>query len=337
MDNTKLQQSEEILDSMMSGKLSVELSEDIREWIAEDQNRETKHEALRRQFDKQVRFTTRPSKYAYRMLDDNYRRLGIIGRHIRAPFWRVAMQVAVVLMPFAIIAGGVFWLVEGAEETIEPPKTAQTEIIVQDGDPNYIELPDGSRVWIREGTQLTYAGDFEHNRHVVLTGEAYFSVVSNPDYPFTVTGSGVTVKVTGTEFNVRAYKTDTAAQVTLISGTVEVTTRTDTHILAPKDQFLYDLITHEVTLRRVSDSELSKMKDGMLSFDNTPLEEVLHQIAQVYELDIQIEGEFDRSNTIRMKFNQNDSLEDILYAIQHVSGKPFDYRIDGSQILITVR
>lgn len=321
----------------MSGKLPVKLSEDIRGWIADDQHREPKDEALHQQFEKRVTFTTHPSKKAYRMLDENYKRLGVVGRHIRVPFWRIALQVAVVLMPFVLIAGGIFWLVEGAEDNIESPVATQTEIVIEKGDPNYMELPDGSQVWIREGTQLTYSGDFAHNRHVVLNGEAYFSVVSNPDYPFTVTGSGVTVKVTGTEFNVRAYEADTAAQVTLVSGKVEVTTRAATHVLTPKDQFLYDLITHEVTMRRVSDSELSKMKDGMLSFSDTPLAAVLQQIANVYDLQIRIEGELDAGNTIRMKFNESDSLEDILYAIQHVSSKPFDYRIDGAQLIITVR
>ncbi|EPR66393.1 FecR domain-containing protein [Cyclobacterium qasimii] len=48
-------------------------------------------------------------------------------------------------------------------------------------------LPDGSEIWMSTGSELEYAEDFSRNRKVKLTGEAFFKVKRNPDFPFQIT------------------------------------------------------------------------------------------------------------------------------------------------------
>jgi ferric-dicitrate binding protein FerR (iron transport regulator) len=57
---------------------------------------------------------------------------------------------------------------------------------------------------------------------VHLSGEAYFDVVSNKQNPFFIRTNSITVKVTGTRFNVRAYPAEQRSTTTLLHGNVEV-------------------------------------------------------------------------------------------------------------------
>jgi hypothetical protein len=91
------------------------------------------------------------------------------------------------------------------------------------GSKSVVSLPDGSRVWINAGSKMVYSTNFdEHNRSVVLEGEAYFDIVTDRENPFFVKTSGIKVKATGTQFNVRAYPDEEFIETTLVEGKVSV-------------------------------------------------------------------------------------------------------------------
>jgi transmembrane sensor len=56
-----------------------------------------------------------------------------------------------------------------------------------------------------------------------LDGEAWFDVTKNEKKPFVVHTPFYDVKVLGTQFNVKAYKTDTEIVTTLEEGSVQIT------------------------------------------------------------------------------------------------------------------
>src|SRR5690606_20057056 len=70
-----------------------------------------------------------------------------------------------------------------------------------------LTLPDGSRVWLNAASSIRYPTAFPGTeRHVEITGEAYFEVVGNPDKPFRVSLDDTTsITVLGTRFNVHVY------------------------------------------------------------------------------------------------------------------------------------
>jgi transmembrane sensor len=82
-----------------------------------------------------------------------------------------------------------------------------------------LSLPDGSRAEMN--AQTTLHTDFRHGRrHVRLEkGEAWFSVAKDPAHPFIVETPAGTVRVTGTQFNVRLAATG-RPEVTLLEGGV---------------------------------------------------------------------------------------------------------------------
>src|SRR5690606_10647404 len=81
-----------------------------------------------------------------------------------------------------------------------------------------------SKVWLNAASSLRYPVSFSaaKDRHVQLTGEAYFEVAKNENKPFLVTSGEQTVKVLGTHFNVNAYADEPSVKTTLLEGRVEV-------------------------------------------------------------------------------------------------------------------
>ncbi|WP_415909953.1 FecR family protein [Oleiharenicola sp. Vm1] len=83
-----------------------------------------------------------------------------------------------------------------------------------------LALPDGSRVELKDGTQLVVQYS-ETERRVKLTGgEAHFSVWKDKARPFVVDAAGVEVRAVGTAFNVRLDPRD--VQVIVTEGRVQV-------------------------------------------------------------------------------------------------------------------
>lgn len=92
-----------------------------------------------------------------------------------------------------------------------------------DGERKEIALEDGTRITLNAASDLSYPSAFDTNTRVVrLTGEAFFDVAHDTGRPFIVETSTLRIKVLGTQFNVKAFEDGTVAQVTLVTGKVEV-------------------------------------------------------------------------------------------------------------------
>jgi len=93
------------------------------------------------------------------------------------------------------------------------------EVYTKPGTRTKIELPDGTRVWLNDGTIFRYPESFSgEKREVFVDGEAYFEVKSNPKNPFVVKNPMMNTVVTGTHFNLNAYSADKFFEATLLEG-----------------------------------------------------------------------------------------------------------------------
>ena len=73
------------------------------------------------------------------------------------------------------------------------------KLVTSKGEKSYLQLPDGTKVWLNSCTTLEYAENYGHsNRSIYLDGEAYFEVAKNKDLPFVVKANGIDVKAIGT-------------------------------------------------------------------------------------------------------------------------------------------
>ncbi len=105
--------------------------------------------------------------------------------------WKIVAAAAVLLL---LVAGGRWW------------QTSRDGWITYTTPAYYVDsigLPDGSRIYMKAGSSLTYRRSFKEREVRLLQGEAYFDVVPDPQRQFLVVADRSTVKVLGTAFNVR--------------------------------------------------------------------------------------------------------------------------------------
>lgn len=97
------------------------------------------------------------------------------------------------------------------------------EVAAKFGTRSYVDLPDGSRLWLNAGSKVRYADGFATGtRELTLSGEAYFDIKHDPGQPFLIHAGGLDVRVLGTSLNVRAYPGDPVIETTLIQGKAEI-------------------------------------------------------------------------------------------------------------------
>ena len=85
-----------------------------------------------------------------------------------------------------------------------------------------VDLPDGSRVFMNQGAEISYPTGFNGNRTLELQGEAFFEVMADPGNPFRVRSGKVIVSVLGTSFNVKQQEKSDCIEVFVQSGEVQV-------------------------------------------------------------------------------------------------------------------
>ncbi len=97
------------------------------------------------------------------------------------------------------------------------------KIVTPKGSKAYVELADGSKVWLNAESKLTYPESFSENtRDVYLEGEGYFEIAKNKEKPFIVHTSKVNIRAVGTAFNVKSYSSEDIIQTTLVEGAVAI-------------------------------------------------------------------------------------------------------------------
>lgn len=205
---------------------------------------------------------------------------------LKKRFMRSFSKIAAILfLPLFLSSAVLFW--EWRETSgIED---AYAEIVCPMGARIQFALPDGSSGWLNSGSTLKYPVMFNGNRHIELSGEAFFKVTKNVFSPFTVSTARYDVKVLGTEFNVMAYPEDNSFQVTLQSGKValkDLKTR-QRLALSPNQRFVFDKRTQRSLLEDVETNNYTAWKEGKLIFRNTPLSEVISRLSRWYNVDME--------------------------------------------------
>lgn len=159
-------------------------------------------------------------------------------------------------------------------------------------------LSDGSHVWLNAGSSLTYPVAFAGNeRRVSITGEAYFEIATSPDpskggakRPFIVQKGDMSVRVLGTHFNINSYVDEDAIRVTLLEGAVSVVLPGQSAKLKPGEQAQVDAGQRIQTSNDVNIDEVMAWKNGLFSFDEVGIKEVMRQLARWYDVDVVYEG-----------------------------------------------
>jgi len=193
-------------------------------------------------------------------------------------------------------------------------------------------LEDNSKIWLRDGgSTLDIVTDFNQERTVALSGEAFFDITPDKDKPFVIQLANEDfIKVLGTSFNVinRAGELD----VVVYTGTVELHTMNRTHTLTKGDRV--SLINGATVKYKNQDAHKLSWKNNELIFDDTDFSSVLDAIANHYKVDFDLDkNSVNLANcSVREKFT-NETIAEIMVELSKHLG--FNYNIVGNQIKIT--
>jgi len=205
------------------------------------------------------------------------------------------------------------------------------------GNKSQMTLPDGTKVWLNSGSQITYGSNYNQKQRVVqLNGEAYFDVTKNPQCPFIVKVGSVDVKVLGTAFDVNAYNEDPSITVSLVRGLVSIESNTDQSRLAllhPNQKVVINKANLLCALTACDAVTESIWINNKLRFDGKTPDMLFKQLNRWYGVNFTVEkAPQDRRYWLTLK---SESLTETLQLINKIT--PIDYTIKGEEVTINYK
>ena len=279
----------------------------------------------------------------------------------KKPFYKRWITYATAALIIGIVLLYPFIASNDDHKIIASVKETANEISINRGSRTKIELPDGSQVWINSGSKLTYAASFKGNtRDVQLDGEAYFDVVKDAAHPFIVHTSGIDIKVLGTAFNVKAYKTEPFIEATLIHGSIEVINRnrpgTPSVMLKPHEKLIYNKypvadsrdqradvsiptepesysITIKPLSKNIADADIPETAwvYNKLSFEDERFEDLALKMERWYDLKIIFENDKLKNHRLSGSF-VNETAEQAFNELRFLV--PFKFTINNKEVKI---
>lgn len=212
-------------------------------------------------------------------------------------------------------------------------------LVIPKGGEYVMTLEDGTVVHLNSESKIEYPVRFtEKNREVYLEGEAYFKVVRREKQPFIVKTTHMDIKVSGTEFNVKAYSDEKWVQTTLVQGKVTVFSgpnRTVQHRLEAEQQAELDLEKGKLDIKRVNVAPFIAWKEGQFVFEGNHLEEIMSVLGKWYDFNVIYREEWIKNIEFAGKLNRSGSIEPILDVIRSTHKLHVD--IQGKTIVFNAK
>lgn len=314
-----------IIRKFLSGRFSRETEERVQQWIIRDENAKEKEQASLEYWNE---LDAETDSNTYKALERVNLRTGYNKEHLEnIAIYQKFTRIVAVVVPICLLAGGLLYFI--------PSGNKQIEISTAYGEQRSLFLPDSSEVWLNAGSTITYPETFtEENRLVTLDGEAYFSVRKDDTKPFIVETSGLSVKVLGTKFNVKAYANDESITTTLTSGKVEVNAQSQLpRILKPNERLTYDKNTSDIDVSAIDTTDSDSWVKGRLIFINATASEIFRTLERRYNIIIDNTLPVSASKRYTVKFLKNENLDEMLNILGDIVG--FTCQQSGNKIIIT--
>lgn len=300
------------------------VTKEVHQWLLSPEHADEKEAALYSLWDATKGHA---SKDTWKSLSDVYKKIGAeknptANNHLK--IWRYAA--AIVLLTVSI--SGTFFLTKNFNSEV-----TMVENFTPDGNMNRIELPDGSIVQTNSGTLLLYPETFKGDtRTVYLIGEANFNVKKNPNKPFIVKSTTVSVTAIGTEFNVAAYPDSDHIITTLINGKIKVDCdgSKKSYILTPGQQVTYKKNSATSSFENANLEDVTAWQKGIFVFRGNTMKEIMNALEHRFNVTFQCNISQFNEDKYNFRFRQSASIEEIMNIMQEIVLEGFDYRIEGN-------
>ncbi|HEY1164948.1 MAG TPA: FecR domain-containing protein [Chitinophaga sp.] len=195
-----------------------------------------------------------------------------------------------------------------------------------------VTLSDGTKVWLNSESSLTYPVVFGGTeRRVILKGEAYFEVSKNEQQPFIAQTEHADVFVLGTHFNIDAYKDEKTEKVTLLEGSVRLSTGTAKALLTPGEQGIIAPSQTGIDKKKVNVNQVMAWKAGYFVFRNNTIQDIMRQIGRWYDVEVVYEGELPKG-TFGGTYSRNKDIHELLKGLE-LTGL-VHFKIEGRRIIV---
>jgi ferric-dicitrate binding protein FerR (iron transport regulator) len=216
-----------------------------------------------------------------------------------------------------------------------PPATPggaprENVIRVSRGNEYRLRLGDGTVVWLNAESELRFPASFPPGeRRVHLRGEAYFEVEAAADRPFLVNYEGAEVEVLGTRFNVNAR----AQRTTLVEGRLLVRAPDGTtRELLPGETVATGTVTGGVALLSRDPRRFVAWHEGRYFFIETPVEEILDDLAPWYDVEIIFADHPARAQRFSGIISRHDSFETLMNLLECT--RTLSFTVSGRRVTI---
>jgi len=208
------------------------------------------------------------------------------------------------------------------------------QLVVPVAKRTFLELADGSKIWVNANTRVVYPVTFEKKkREIYVDGEIYLEVSPDKERPFIVKSKKMDIQVLGTKFDVSAYESKPEVSVVLVSGKVNV--KTDNRIesvLKPTDRLSYKKGTTDI--QTVNVENYISWKDGFYTFDNECFSTVLDKLSDYYGKRIEYSASV---GTLRCSgsLNLDEDMVKVLTGLE--STMPVNFTIERESVSVNVK
>lgn len=207
----------------------------------------------------------------------------------------------------------VYWEPEVGVDSLVEEK--YNTLVVPRGGEFFLELSDGTRVWLNSESKLHFPLRFKGmQRKVELEGEGYFEVMSDSVVPFHVLANGADLKVLGTSFNVTTYRGRTIA--TLVEGKVCLTYGGESVLMLPNLQAEVVPENGEILTREVDVKNFIMWKDGIFYFEGADLATIMERLSQWYDVDVAFDNEKLKELRFSVEMKRYEHIQDLLAKIE---------------------
>lgn len=206
-------------------------------------------------------------------------------------------------------------------------------LITSRGETYSLILADGTKVWLNSASSIQFPVAFKGKKRTVeIIGEAYFEVAHNANMPFQVKISDMEVQVLGTNFNINGYEDEGGIKTTLLEGSVKVSTKNSSMLIAPGEQTIINNATGKIRLKKDVDvEEALAWKNGKFIFQNANLNEIIKQLEKWYDVTFENQSKSGTEEFVGI-ISRDVNISQIIKMLEKTGNVKFE--IQGKKIIV---
>lgn len=284
---TDKDQIQPIITAYLSGKATAEERRKLDDWVKQSPDNDRYYQEIRNIWQVMHPAFTPSEIHVFEAEKKVLANIATTRRNIARTliiYWQ--RMAAVLVIPLLIICTYLFLEKDnGVYDAIE-----YQEVKSPHGTFSEVRLPDGTNVWLNGGSTLKYPLTFRKGeRDVFLSGEGYFEVHSDKENPFIVKTDQITLRATGTAFNVEAYGSDSITAVTMVNGKIDVAFGNSSPVaMVPGERASFNNLTKQCLIAKTDPYKWYAWKDGLMIFRDDPLSYVFKRLGLTFNVNIEL-------------------------------------------------